>query len=243
MRLHTIATGSHGNCYVLDNGENKLILDCGQNVKWNDVLLGIGWDITSVDACLFTHKHLDHLGHVSEMDKSGISMYGCNELHDFDNRVIGIGDGHLIKICHAWRVLPWYVPHTGNGCEAVPCFAYYIETWDRQFRMVYITDFLYSPLTFRNLKCNTILIACNHDDVIEDVVQEKYRHIVSGHSSLSTVNDIIDINKTDQLRNVILCHMSDENATPEIMYATIKETVGYAVEVNIACRGLTINLN
>ena len=247
MRLAVVASGSRGNCYILKDNDNYLMLDCGEYVKWSDVLAGCDFMIGNVDALLVTHWHRDHLPNTRKIQRMGIPVYGCDELESFTKltqgeSIHGIQAKHITKIANRWKVVPWYVPHSGNDNENVPCFAYYIES-PSGHKTVYITDFMYSPVTFKSWNVNTILVACNHDDELDEEENEaKIRHIVSGHSSLSTVNELIRVNQTESLRNVILCHLSSDNATPSVMRETIQQTCGDNVTVNIATKGKTIEL-
>lgn len=248
MKLITVNSGSSGNCYFLqdDNG-HYLMLDCGEKLKWKNVLWGCGFNILMVDAVLFTHWHRDHLGNVKNIHLSGIPSFSSGEVETFVREshgeiVRGLREKALTKLPGNWQVAPWYVPHTGNDCENVPCYAYYIRS-PSGYKLVYITDFLYSPVTFKTFKVNGILCACNHDDDIDlEENEQKYRHVVMGHSSLSTVNEMIKVNMTDDLRDIILCHLSAENATPDVMIQKVKDTVGDSVNVNIAQKGVILNL-
>lgn len=245
MKLTVAGTGSNGNCYVLTDGSHRLLLDCG--VKWREALNACEFNVESIDGCLFTHWHKDHMQNIDSLHLASIPTYGCDELSEFvgivyGESVHGLPQKLMTKINGGWTVVPWYVPHTGAENEEVPCYAYSIIS-PSGHRTVYMTDFLCSPMTFKSLKVHTMLIACNHDDEIEKYQNSaKYRHIVSGHSSLSVTNEIIRINQTEHLRNVILCHLSAENATPEVMREVVQKTVGDSVKLNIARKGMEIDL-
>lgn len=245
MKLTVAGTGSDGNCYVIEDDNRRLLLDCG--VTWREALRACEFNAKSIDGCLFTHWHKDHMQNIDSLHLANIPTYGCDELSEFvgivyGESVHGLPQKLMTKINGGWTVVPWYVPHTGAENEEVPCYAYIIIS-PSGHRTVYMTDFLCSPITFKSLKVHTILIACNHDDEIEKYQNSaKYRHIVSGHSSLSVTNEIIRINQTEYLRNVILCHLSAENATPEVMREVVQKTVGDSVKLNIARKGMEIDL-
>ena len=40
----------------------------------------------------------------------------------------------------------------------------------------------------------------------------KTNHVVRGHMSIDTACDFVKANASDQLQNVIMCHLSNENA-------------------------------
>lgn len=244
MKLLCLGSSSDGNCYILKDKRRCLILDCG--AKWNEVMLGCyNFNRRSIDACLFTHWHRDHFDNLNSLRLSAIPVYGSPALRDYAEGKIKVNALPELKrtwINENWAVVPWNVPHTGARNETVPCYAYMIQS-PSGHKMVYLTDFLHSPWTFKNQEIQTLLIACNHDDDIEEYENsEKFNHVVSGHSSLSTVNEIVRINQTDSLQNVILCHLSKDNATPNLMKRTIKKTVGENVKVFIARKGMEISL-
>lgn len=57
MKLTCLATGSSGNCYLLqaDSGET-LILDCGIGIK--EIKKGLSWDIRGIEGVIISHAHL-----------------------------------------------------------------------------------------------------------------------------------------------------------------------------------------
>jgi hypothetical protein len=103
-----------------------------------------------------------------------------------------------------------------------------------------MTDFGYCRYTFKSWNVDTWLIACNHIEN-PDMEAEKYAHVVMGHSSLSTVKDILAVNKCDAMKNVILCHVSAD-ADTEQMVTEVKEVVGDGVNVSLAKKGTVIYL-
>lgn len=245
IELICVATGSKGNCYFIRDGDRYLCLDCGEKIPWRQVLSGCDFQTDSIDGVIVSHVHKDHIPLAKNFHRMGIQIYSNDETEMYvldtqGEKIIGIPERKMFSI-GKWSILPWYVPHTGADGQDCPCFAYYIET-PSGHKMVYITDFLYSRLTFKSLNVQTILIACNHDDDFEEENEQKRRHVVSGHSSLKTVKELIRVNQTDSLRTVILCHLSAENATPEKMKSEVQELCGDNVAVHIATKGTKFNL-
>lgn len=220
MELITVGTGSTGNCYLLHRDNDTYIsLDCG--CPWKKVQIASHFSPTKILFGLVTHSHGDHNGFVGAFQKNCISVYGPGNIEE--RRVKSIG---------GIDVVPFEVPHD------VQCFAYLIRVDGRN--IVYMTDFGYCKYTLKSWNINTWLIACNHLD-LPDRDEAKYRHVVTGHSSLETVKEILKINKTDSLKNVILCHISEGQDT-ERMKSEIQEIVGDAVNVTIAKKGAKIIL-
>ena len=105
-------------------------------------------------------------------------------------------------------------------------------------KLIYATDFEYLPFRFSSLHVQHWLIECNHMDDLVDRGSGKYAHVLQGQSSLSTVKEIIRINETPDMRNVILCHLSADSADPEIMQKEIHEVVGQWCNVSVAEPGM-----
>ena len=56
MLLKCVNSGSqNGNCYILENDTEALILDAG--VRYKDVAETLNYDFSKVKACLLSHEH------------------------------------------------------------------------------------------------------------------------------------------------------------------------------------------
>ena len=182
--------------------------------------------------------------------KAGVQCYGCDELQEkletvYGERIIGLPEKRSIRISE-WIVTPFYLPHTTRDKDTgalIPCpnFGYLAKNGDETF--LYATDYEYIPYTFKNQRINYMLLECNHMDDLMDSSSANYVHALKGHSSVSTVRDIILANKTPDLRNVILCHLSSENADPEAMQKEVQSVAGKWVNVAVAKKDMIIPLN
>lgn len=56
------------------------------------------------------------------------------------------------------------------------------------------------------------------------------------------MKEFLRVNQTDELRNVILCHLSADNADQEEMLRQVQTVVGDSVNVYIANKGLEVEL-
>ena len=74
-------------------------------------------------------------------------------------------------------------------------------------------------------------------DNLMDSSSANYIHAIKGHSSLPVVKSFVEVNKTPDLRNIILCHLSSENADPETMQKEVQSVAGKWVNVAVAHAG------
>ena len=58
MKLKVLGSGSSGNCYILENDTEALIIEVG--VPFKDVKVALNFDIKKIKAVIVTHEHGDH---------------------------------------------------------------------------------------------------------------------------------------------------------------------------------------
>lgn len=241
MKLRCCGTGSDGNCYSLISSSGEILLiECGVK-RWNDILKMINYRISDVSGCILSHFHKDHCINAEKVLDAGIPIYTNDETEEH----IKIISGELLvglpekkaKDIGLFQATPFYAPH-----DETPNYAFLIKH-EECGTLLYATDFSYLPFTFKNLRINHFLIECNHLDDAPEHDSFKYEHSIRGHSSLSTVKEIIRVNKTASFRTITLCHLSEGWGNPEVMQREIQETAGVDVLVQVARPGLEVDLN
>ena len=105
-----------------------------------------------------------------------------------------------------------------------------------------MTDFEYCRFRFTKQCVDHILIECNYQQelISEDLPQ--YYHKIKGHASLKTCRDFIEVNKSENLKNVLLLHMGGNTCNPMECVEVIQEVVDKDVNVNFARKGLEVSL-
>ena len=174
--------------------------------------------------------------------KAGVQCYGCDELQEkletvYGEKIIGLPEKRSVTISE-WIVTPFCLPH-----DNTPNFGFLIDLPDDAGRLLYATDFEYLPYTFKSLKINFFLLECNHQADLVDRSEAKYEHSLRGHSEIETVKEIVRVNKTPDMRNVILCHLSDGWSDPETMQKEVQSVAGKWVSVSVAKAGMTVKLS
>ena len=243
MLLKCAGTGSKGNSYALvaDCGE-ILLIECG--VKWSETMKMIDYQTSKVVGCIASHAHLDHLRSCKDCLHYGIPIYTNDETAEHfeiisGEKMIGLPE-RIPKRIGSWTVIPFYLPHTTRDKETgalIPCpnFGYLIQRGDE--KLLYMTDWEYCSYIFKRQRINYMVLECNHMDDLMDSSSANYIHALKGHSSLSVVKDFVEVNKTPDLRNIILCHLSSENADPETMQKEVQSVAGKWVRVDVAHAG------
>lgn len=242
MVLRCIATGSSGNCYVIDGGKEVLVLDCGIPIM--QIKKGLNFDISRIVGVCVTHAHADHAKSVKDFENMGIKVLTpYNKEVDFEGEheeriyyTLGEFDINAFTLTNTnGRFM-----HTNNNGSECQCYGFLITHPDMG-KMIYITDTELVKWRFSGI--NHILISCNYD---KDLIPKDYpakEHIFRGHMELQTVKEFVMANKSDALRNVILCHLSGDNADSDKMLAEISKAAGWGVKCACAVPGQEIELS
>ena len=111
--------------------------------------------------------------------------------------------------------------HTDANGEPCPIYGFLI-THKEMGRMLYITDCEVVKWKFKDI--NHILLGVNYDkDLIDRDNTGKANHVFRGHLSIDTACDFVKANYSDGLQNVIMCHLSSENADSDSFIEKMKK--------------------
>lgn len=129
--------------------------------------------------------------------------------------------------------------HTNANGEPCPIYGFLI-THKEMGRMLYITDCELIKWKFKDI--NHILLGVNYDKDLVDTDNPKANHVFRGHLSIDTACDFVKANDSDSLQNVIMCHLSSENANKDSFIEKMKNAVNGA-NVDVAEQGKSWSLN
>lgn len=242
MILKCLGSGSSGNCYLLSAETETLVLDCGLPIR--EIKKGLDWDISKVVGVLCSHVHADHAKAVKDFENMGIPVFAPYKAT--------LGLSNKITYCEGascnknFSIMHFDLTdkngkfmHTNNDGSECPCYGFLIEHEDMG-KLLYITDTELVKWRFSGI--NHILISCNYQKkYISD--SAKRNHVLRGHMELETVKDFIKANKSNALRTVILCHLSQDSADPEECLSEVQNVVGEGVKCVCAAAGETVELS
>lgn len=229
MKLKCIATGSSGNCYTLtaNNGET-LILDAGIGIR--DIKKGLNWNVKDIVGAFATHHHSDHSRSVNDLSDIGVPVYAPYLYSKYKEANVGdftVKHFDLTTIDGSWT-------HTDANGEPCPIYGFLIIHPDMG-RMLYITDCELVKWKFKGI--NHIILGVNYDkNLIDNEDSAKVNHVYRGHMSIDTACDFVKANNSKDLQNVIMCHLSKNNADKDLFIDKMKSTVSNA-NVDVAWAG------
>jgi phosphoribosyl 1,2-cyclic phosphodiesterase len=233
IQLKCLASGSSGNCYLLqaDNGET-LVLDCGIGIK--EIKKGLNWNVKDVVGAICTHSHQDHSLSVYPLRRMGIPVYAPY----ISQKPTVIGSGAFRIQSFDLTTVDGRWTHTNADGTECPCYGFLI-THKEMGKLLYITDTELIKWRFKGI--NHILLGVNYDKDLVDTDNPKANHVFRGHLSIDTACDFVKANDSDSLQNVIMCHLSSENADKDSFIKKMKNAVNGA-NVDVAEQGKSWNL-
>lgn len=239
MELKVLGSSSAGNCYILDNGKETLILEAG--VAFAKVKKALDFNLCKVAGCLITHQHNDHAKYALNMVDSGITTLALPEVWTAKNikssRAVSIAPGKGYKLGR-FKVLPFPAFHD------VPCVGYHIMHPDCG-RVLFLTDSCDCLQIFPNL--SHLLIECNYSNfkLLEAVnkgytLKSQIERLPNSHMELDTCKRVIREHDLSLVQNIVLLHLSANNSDREHFICEIERLTGKVVYA--AKPGLTIDI-
>lgn len=236
MKLKVLGSNSAGNCYLLENDKEILIIEAG--LRWDAIQKGLKFNLTKVSGCLISHEHLDHCKGVKTVVSKGINVYATPGTHKGINsalkfkrhhRQIDITIGKQFYV-GSFRVIACEVKHDAYE----PC-GFLINHPDTG-TILFVTDTYYVPNTFRGLNhviveanyCQTILDERMANGASPDFLRNR---IFKSHMSLATCKELLQANDLSKVNNIVLIHLSDSNSDSERFKKEVTEITGKAVHV------------
>ena len=235
MKLKVLGSGSSGNCYILENDTEALIIEAG--VPFKDVKVALDFNIKKIRAVIITHDHGDHRKYWYEYVRAGIPVF---EPFKNDGQTLEFNNSKFLIQAFPNQSKDGTWAHNNSDGSECPCYGFFIYH-PEMGNLVYVTDTEYVRWVFH--KCSHILVEANYSDDLIDNKADNREHVLRGHMSLKTATEFISTNDNPTLLNVVLIHLSDKNADSAQFQQKIKETVKYGANVYVAEKGLEVGLN
>lgn len=234
--IKVLGSSSHGNCYIIQAGKDKLILDAG--IPMIDILKGLEFNTSNVAGCLLTHCHKDHSKSIGNVKGYGIKIYTTLEIARQVNVWNDIKFRELLPmVWHQignFKVMCFELQHTNSDNTPCPCVGYLIIHKELG-SLVYITDTEYCQYRFDDI--DHILIECNYcEDVIDN--EEFRERTLKSHMSLETCKKTLESWDTTKTKDITLIHLSDNNSDEQKFKEEIEDLT--LCNVYIGKKGLII---
>lgn len=235
MKLTVLGSSSAGNCYIIQDENEAIILEAGFNLS--QVKQALNFNANKVKAVLVTHEHGDHAKYAKNFEQifplytneSVIKSKGLNRAYKLEiGKRIDVGN---------FKVMSFQADHD------VECTGFFIGHPDMG-NLLFLTDSATCDYEFKHL--NHIMIECNYSDKELDDSVEKGLHpyvakrVRGTHMELNTTKEVLQAQNMDNVYNIILLHLSKDNSDPKLFKEYLSATTGKPIK--IAKPGLEIEL-
>ena len=227
IKVYSLGSGSKGNCMLINDGNNSLLIDAGLSLTTTKKKLSeIGIDIKDISGILLTHEHRDHIAGLPKL-----SEYLLVYTHQ-DTINAMINGSSMVKIDNSDALHPidkefeldgFYITPFDTSHDAAHPLGFIIQT--SKEKLAYMTDSGYvSEGAFMHMSgADTVVIESNHDE--EMLLRGSYAPYLKkrvwsdrGHlRNTETALTVADLAKNGA-RRVMLAHLSENNNLPELAY-------------------------
>jgi len=233
MEISIIASGSNGNCCLVEDKGVSVLIDAGKSGSEIETRMErLGKSLDDISGILITHKHSDHISGAGVLSRRfGIPVWMTKEVYSGAR----LGKFESKIFCEDFKVgnlnvKPILTSHNVNSCGfVVGKFGYFTDTGMVTEQMKKVIPEL-----------NSILLESNHD--VEMVHTGHYpaflkKWILSdeGHLSNDIASSIIQEDGKN-LSFVLLGHLSENHNTPNIASETYKTIVKRKIDFSVCSR-------
>lgn len=234
MELKVLGSSSAGNGYILTNGKESLVIECG--IKLMEVKKALSFDISTIKGCLVSHRHGDHAKYVKEYWQAGIPVLTSQDVANASGLPLNVmvpPKGYKVG---GFSVVPFPLAHD------VDCLGFlisHIETGN----ILFVTDSFMCEYTFPNL--SHIIIEANYaDDILQKAIDHggtlpiMRQRLMTSHMEFETTKGILAANDLEGVINIVLCHLSNGHSDEQRFVKEVKELTGKS-NVYAAKKGLS----
>ena len=252
IKAYSLFSGSSGNCFYIDAGDEKILIDAGVSARRiSCALKALGSSLDDISAIFLTHEHIDHTRGLETISKN--HTVPIHATVGTARAIVRSPSSPLIENLYAYRdcfsvgIGALNVSSFPTSHDAAQPVGYTVEK--NGVRIGFCTDTGCITETIReNLaSCRAAVIESNHDERLLLLGSYPYQlkmRILSeiGHLSNDAAANLASFLSQNGTTSLLLAHLSRENNSPEIALDTVKRAVGNGVRVVAASPDETTEL-
>jgi len=231
MKVSSLASGSSGNCYYVENGNDALLVDAGISCKQIWEKIGeVGGDVNKVKGIFITHEHGDHIKGVDVFArKFNVPIFTPRKIAENFFLCSNPDLINPIKKDEHLKLGSLNIQAFPKSHDAVDPVSYTIENGKK---LSIITDIGFISDNVKDFISDSdfLIIESNHDKNM--LLEGPYpwflkNRINSDRGHLSNVDSAVGVLQYAQphLKNLMLAHLSQTNNTPNLAYNFFKNVL------------------
>ena len=251
MKVISLQSGSDGNCFYVETDHFRLLFDAGISFRRARVRLAeYERDIYSVDAVFITHDHGDHIRCLNAFhNKLKVPVYMTHRTYSAARNARKISElehrhffqaGESVELAQAdRRVSVHSIPTPHDSADGV---AFVVEDGMGQ-RVGILTDLghVFDGLRDVLKSLDAVVIESNYDTEMLECGRYPWRlkqriRGRGGHLSNVEAAELISEYGSQRLQWACLCHLSEDNNSPEVARRTHQQILGEDFMIHVASR-------
>lgn len=229
MKIISLASSSSGNCYILDNGIDKLLLEGGipfkQLVgKLNEHHL----KLTDFKGCIISHSHNDHSVAVPEISRF-MTIYASKETLEAKN----VNKNYkILKPATVTKIASYSIISFATEHDCPGSLGFIIQS--KNETLLFLTDTKYIRFNLKDFKFTHIMIECNYVDELLEQQELNFalkKRLLNSHMSLTTCIKTLESFNLSRCKEIYLIHLSDARSDEALMKKTVASEFGIVTYV------------
>lgn len=256
LRFMSFGSGSSGNCAYIGTPSCGLLIDGGVDNNYvMEQLAANGIDPMTIRGILLTHDHFDHVRYAYAILRRNTHMRlyttpkAINGLLRRHNTSRRINDYHnAIYKEHPFQVGPFTVTAFEASHDGSDNMGFAIDFEDHHFVIVTDTGVITDRAVHYMNSANYLMVETDYDEAMLEagpytqMLKARIRGERGHLSNIDTASKLTEIAALGNLRRIFLCHLSEQNNTPELAYDTItRALVDASIDFNPAPQALAVD--
>ncbi|MBE5746110.1 MAG: MBL fold metallo-hydrolase [Clostridiales bacterium] len=233
MKVVSLASGSKGNSYLIITDKTKILIDEGLSEKELIAKLSLlQINIDDIDAIFITHEHDDHIkGLATLLKKYSPKVYIHNDSVEAANKKLKNNLRNEI-VFYSNDIITFNdicVENFTQSHDSKHCCGFSISDKDAKVSISTDLGTVNRDILNHLYNSNIVYLEANHDEhlLLDNPNYPAFlkQRILSnnGHLSNKTSSEIIKNLSMNNVRQIILSHLSEENNSPSLAYNYIKD--------------------
>lgn len=245
LKFFSMGSGSSGNCYYIGTNEYGFLIDAGvgiRNVK--KYLKNYNIALENILGVFITHDHSDHIKSVSRLgERCHIPVYATMEMHEGINRNHYIDEKlsscqRFFKKGEKLHIRDFEIQSFPVNHDATDCVGYSFVFHEKRFVLATDLGYINKEAADHIVRANYLVIESNYDENMLQTGRYPYplKQRIRGHEghlSNDHTAQFLGANALPKLSHLFLCHLSQDNNTPELALSTITNALAHPENLKV----------
>lgn len=224
MDIKCLASSSSGNCYVIDDGHSKLLLEGG--IPYKVIVSKLNehqLKLNNFAGCVVSHSHNDHSIAINDLSRFMTVYASAETLEKVSGSKQIIKSGTRTTI-GSYSVIAFNTEHDCPGS-----LGFIIRSNRTGESLLFLTDTKYIKFNLNGFRFNYVMIECNYVDELLESQEINFalkKRLINSHMSLTTCIKTLKSFDLSKCKEIYLVHLSDARSDEQLMKKEVSSEFG-----------------